>query len=68
MFPSKMTQGTLKEDATMEALTQNNPLGRLGEPRDIIGVCLFLCSPAAAYVNGVVIPLDGAAYMGGSHI
>lgn len=68
MFPSKMTRGTLKEDAAMKSLLDVNPLGRLGEPRDVIGVCLFLCSPAGAYVNGVVIPLDGAAHMGGSRI
>ena len=68
MFPSKMTRGTLKEEQAMDHLVKNNPMGRLGEPRDIIGVCLFLCSPAAAYVNGIVIPLDGAAYMAGSNI
>ncbi|CCG84727.1 protein of unknown function [Taphrina deformans PYCC 5710] len=68
MFPSKMTRGTLKEEAALQTLVEGNPMGRLGEPRDIIGVCLFLCSPAAAYVNGIVVPLDGAAYMGGSRI
>ena len=68
MFPSKMTRGTLKESTAEQALIESNPLGRLGEPRDIIGVALFLLSPAAAYCNGIVIPLDGAAYMGGSSI
>lgn len=68
MFPSKMTRGTLKDKSTLEGLVEHNPLGRLGEPRDIIGVALFLCSPAGAYVNGAVIPLDGAAYMEGSRI
>lgn len=68
MFPSKMTRGTLKEEAANRALLDANPLGRLGLPRDIIGVCLFLCSPAGAYCNGIVIPLDGAAYMTGSSI
>lgn len=68
MFPSKMTRGTLAEGAAERALLDNNPLGRLGEPRDIIGVALFLLSPAAAYVNGIVVPLDGAAYMAGSSI
>lgn len=68
MFPSKMTRGTLKDSQTFAGLIENNPLGRLGLPQDIMGVCLFLCSPAGAYCNGVIIPLDGAAYMVGSRI
>lgn len=67
MFPSKMTRGTLK-DEYLAGLIESNPLGRLGLPRDIMGVCLFLCSPAGAYCNGIIVPLDGAAHMVGSRI
>jgi 2-deoxy-D-gluconate 3-dehydrogenase len=35
------------------------PAGRWGEPADIGGAAAFLCSPAAAYVHGAVIPVDG---------
>ena len=35
------------------------PAGRWGEATDIAGACVFLCSPAADYVNGVVLPVDG---------
>lgn len=37
----------------------NTPLGRLGEPRDIALVALFLASDLARYVTGAVIPVDG---------
>ncbi len=35
------------------------PLGRLGQPEDIAGMVTFLCSPAASYVTGQVIVVDG---------
>lgn len=35
------------------------PAGRWGEPADIAGPALFLCSPASDYVNGAILPVDG---------
>jgi hypothetical protein len=35
------------------------PLGRLAEPDDVGGVCVFLASPLAAYVSGAVLVLHG---------
>ena len=35
------------------------PAGRWGEASDIAGACVFLCSPAAAYIHGEIIPVDG---------
>ena len=35
------------------------PAGRWGEASDIAGACVFLCSPASAYVHGAIIPVDG---------
>jgi 3-oxoacyl-[acyl-carrier protein] reductase len=40
------------------------PMNRLGLPDDIAGVVLFLCSPAAAYVTGQVITVDGGLSLG----
>ncbi|MCZ6725735.1 MAG: 3-oxoacyl-ACP reductase FabG [Acidobacteria bacterium] len=35
------------------------PLGRLGRPEDVAEACLFLVSPAAAWITGVNLPVDG---------
>ncbi len=42
-----------------EALVQRIPAGRLGEPDDLVGAALLLCSDAGAYVNGVNLFVDG---------
>ena len=35
------------------------PAGRFGEPKDIVGVAIFLASDASAWVTGVMLPMDG---------
>src|SRR5215204_4184123 len=37
----------------------NQPIGRLGRPDEIAAVVLWLCSPAASFVLGVALPVDG---------
>jgi len=39
------------------------PLGRMGTPEDIAGVVTYLTSPAAAYITGQVLVVDGGMYM-----
>jgi len=60
-FPSKLAQGLISNLGGEESLKNDNPLRRLGEPEDMAGVAIFLCSRAGAYVNGVDISVDGAA-------
>ena len=40
------------------------PLGRVGEPEDVANVVLFLASPLANYVTGLVLDINGGLYMG----
>lgn len=42
-----------------EALVQRIPAGRLGQPEDLAGAALLLCSDAGAYINGVNLYVDG---------
>lgn len=45
----------------IEPLIKTIPLGRIGEPRDIANAFLFLASPLASYITGIVLSVDGAA-------
>ena len=42
-----------------KTIVGHTPMARLGEPRDLIGCVLWLLSPAADFVTGTVIPIDG---------
>jgi len=50
-------------EAHRQAILDRIPLGRQGAPEEIAGVVTFLASPAAAYITGAVIPVDGGLGM-----
>lgn len=56
---SKMTTSTFAEKSWTEPTLQRTPLGRLGVAEDIAQPILFLTSPAAAWVTGQTLPIDG---------
>lgn len=56
-FESEMTKWLLEEHG--ERIRRMCPLGRIGSPTDMAGLALYLASPAASYLNGAIIPLDG---------
>ena len=56
-FESKMTEWML--DNFRAEIEAQCPLKRIGQPGDMAGVAIYLASRAGAYVNGVVIPVDG---------
>jgi NAD(P)-dependent dehydrogenase (short-subunit alcohol dehydrogenase family) len=48
------------------SIITHTPLGRFGEPEDLVGTMLWLLSDGAAFVHGIVVPVDGgfSAYSG----
>ena len=49
-----------------ERVLAKTPMGRYGDPVEMCGPVIFLCSEAASFVNGAVLPVDGgfASYWG----
>jgi len=47
-------------------IIEQTPIGKFGEPEDLVGTTLWLCGEGASFVTGVVVPIDGgfSAYSG----
>ena len=54
-----LTQLLRDDPARYATIVDRTPLKRWGQPDDIAGAVIFLCSPAAAFITGIVLPVDG---------
>jgi 3-oxoacyl-[acyl-carrier protein] reductase len=60
---TEMTVHLRENEAQMKKWLEDIPLGRLGDPEDVTGLVLFLCSDAARYITGQAINVDGGKIM-----
>jgi NAD(P)-dependent dehydrogenase (short-subunit alcohol dehydrogenase family) len=61
-----MTLVAVDDPVRNRAIVERTPLGRWGEPGDLVGPALFLASEAARFVTGVVLAVDGGYSVMGS--
>lgn len=59
LFGKQASDAGTTVDAIVEKTISMIPAGRLGEPEEFAAAVAFLCSPAAGYINGINLPVDG---------
>jgi 3-oxoacyl-[acyl-carrier protein] reductase len=61
-FRAKNNNTTVEEEILKQAA--ESPLGRMGRPEEFANAAVFLLSPAASYITGVMLTVDGGMYKG----
>jgi NAD(P)-dependent dehydrogenase (short-subunit alcohol dehydrogenase family) len=58
-FATELTEDTLKTESFTQYMQANVPVGRYGKEGELDSTVVYLSSDASAYVNGVILPVDG---------
>jgi NAD(P)-dependent dehydrogenase (short-subunit alcohol dehydrogenase family) len=59
MIETDLTRKRLEDKEFCEYFVKRVPLGKIGQPEDLVGPVLFLCSEASNWMTGQTIVLDG---------
>ena len=59
VIETALTKATREDPARLAGFVGRTPLGRVGQPDELIGPVVFLASDMASYVSGVTLPVDG---------
>jgi NAD(P)-dependent dehydrogenase (short-subunit alcohol dehydrogenase family) len=59
VIETAMTEVTRNDPARLAGFVGRTPLGRVGQPEELVGPVVFLVSEMASYVSGVTLPVDG---------
>jgi 3-oxoacyl-[acyl-carrier protein] reductase len=61
-FRARQNGTTVEQEIARQS--QDSPLGRMGQPEEFARAAAFLVSPAASYLTGVMLNVDGGMYKG----
>jgi NAD(P)-dependent dehydrogenase (short-subunit alcohol dehydrogenase family) len=56
---TEMTRGLVEDEDRSATIVDRTPMQRWGEPNDLGGAVVFLCSAAARFITGAILPVDG---------
>ncbi len=59
VFRSELTEWMFHNDQVYQNFLKRIPIGRLGEPEDFVGACIFLSSEASNFITAANVPVDG---------
>ncbi|MFC1824587.1 SDR family NAD(P)-dependent oxidoreductase [Thermodesulfobacteriota bacterium] len=59
LFRTRFSEALWNDERVLERFLTGNPMGRIGEPEEMVGTMIYLASDAASYVNGTLISVDG---------
>ena len=60
-FRTNIGNGRLNDPETARQFAETVPMGRIADPKELMGLALLLASPAASFITGTCIPIDGGS-------
>src|SRR3989442_12787718 len=65
-FPSEMTAGAFSIPPFLDWVSKMAPMGRIGQPQELVPALLFLASDASSFITGQTIAIDGGLSASGA--